>query len=203
MKLLADCGENANARAIGGELIGGQLLTPLTGYSRWSETWAIDNGAYTRFDHARFKALLDREQDSPGCLWVAIPDVVGNARRTLELFSRRHLWVTARWPVALVAQDGLEDLDVPWDGIACLFVGGTTEWKNSRAVVDLIKTAKTLGKLVHIGRVNTPARWKAFESLGADTCDGSGLVRYDHMMQKVVRGQFDEQPLLEGQEVFA
>jgi hypothetical protein len=47
--------------------------------------------------------------------------------------------------------------------------------------VRYIKAAKMFGKWVHAGRVNTPARFEHFEKLGADSIDGTGLARYDHM----------------------
>lgn len=186
MKLLADCSRASGTRLAAATLIGGQLLTPLTRYARWSDVWAVDNGAFSGFQPDRFRALLARESKSSGCLWVVAPDVVGSARRTLELFWRRRNWIPKHMPVALAAQDGIEDLDLPWDQFRCLFIGGSTEFKTSKTVRDLIVVAKILGKLVHAGRVNTPSRWDYFESLGVDTCDGSGLSRYDHMSRKIV-----------------
>ena len=113
-----------------------------------------------------------------------MPDIVGSARRTLEVFFRIKEKATG-WPIALVAQDGSEDLDFPWDEIDALFIGGSTEWKDSRHAADLVKAGKMLEKHVHVGRVNTPDRWKRFNDIGADTCDGSGIVKYDHMLPKV------------------
>lgn len=198
MKLLVDCSMGSGTRIAAAPLIGGQLLTPLTRYSRWSETWAVDNGAFSGFDPKKFAALLARQSDLSGCLWVVAPDVVGSARRTLELFWRRRTWIPKRFPVALAAQDGIEDLDLPWDQFRCLFIGGSTDFKYSKTVRDLIVVAKILGKLVHAGRVNTPGRWDYFESLGVDTCDGSGLSRYDHMSEKIIAAK--QAPTLFGDE---
>lgn len=41
------------------------------------------------------------------------------------------------YPAALVAQDGLEHLAVPWDAFDVLFLGGTTDWKLGPAAADL------------------------------------------------------------------
>jgi hypothetical protein len=49
--------------------------------------WAADNGAFTGFDAAAFASLLGRVAGKPGCLFVACPDVVGDARATLALFD--------------------------------------------------------------------------------------------------------------------
>jgi hypothetical protein len=81
------------------------------------------------------------------------------------------------FPIALVAQDGIENLDVPWNLIKTIFIGGTTTWKESEYAVRIIRAAQWMGKHVHIGRVNTAPRWEYFEKLGANTFDGSGLVR--------------------------
>lgn len=185
MKFLVDTSP-ANLKRIGDSpLIGGQLLTPLTGYSNAGGMFAIDNGAFSGFDAKSFERILKREQDNKDrCLFVTCPDIVGNARRTLELWQRRRLWILG-WRTALVAQDGLEELEVPWDELDCLFVGGGDPWKDSKASMDLVRTAKTLGKHVHIGRVNTYARFKRFADIGADTCDGSGVAMYDHMLKAI------------------
>jgi hypothetical protein len=48
-----------------------------------------------------------------------------------------------------------------------------------------VRTAKILGIHVHVGRVNTPKRFEHFCRLGADTCDGSGVAMYDHMLEAI------------------
>ena len=166
----------------------GQLLTPLTRYANAGVTFAIDNGAFSRFDAKGFANLIKRNEPSKDrCLFVTIPDVVGSGRRTLEVWRRRSLFCQ-HWPLAFVAQDGVEDLEIPWDELDCLFVGGRDPWKDSQSSLDLVKTAKLLGKHVHVGRVNTHRRFELFSSLGADTCDGSGVAMYDHMLEKIVAG---------------
>lgn len=167
----------------------GQLLTPLTRYKLRDpeRAWAIDNGMFAGGDIPAFKALLARESHhKKKCLFVAAPDVVGCARRTLEVFSH---WMPQLegWKIALVAQDGQEHLPIPWHLISAIFIGGSTKWKCSDHVVHIIKAAKAMGKHVHAGRVNDPMRWKHFEELGVDTCDGTGLARYTHMRQAVAR----------------
>lgn len=167
----------------------GQLLTPLTRYRLRdpSRPWAIDNGGFKRLDIPAFDALLARESHHKDkCLFVAAPDIVGSAQRTLELFER---WLPRLegWPVALVCQDGQESLPIPWDNIAAVFIGGSTNWKCSRHVEQIIKTAKLLGKWVHAGRVNDPQRFLHFERLEVDSCDGTGLARYSHMRRSIAR----------------
>lgn len=183
MIVLLDNGQDLAAceTEIGCEV--GQLLTPLTRYRlrEPERKWAIDNGGFAGLDIAAFEALLKREEHhKERCMFVAAPDIVGSAQRTLELFG---LWKPklSGWPVALVCQDGQENLSIPWGDIAAVFIGGSTSWKCSVHVEHIIKTAKLFGKWVHVGRVNDPARFAHFEKLGADSCDGSGLARYTHM----------------------
>jgi hypothetical protein len=164
-----------------------QLLTPLTRYrNRHPEQhFAIDNGAFSRFNKQAFEALLKREDERRHlCRFVAVPDVVGSARRTLEVFDH---WVNliAQWPLALVAQDGQDDLPIPWEFIVAVFIGGTTNFKESDAAIQIIKAAKAMSKWVHVGRVNDPNRFAAFKALGADSVDGSGIARYSWMRERL------------------
>jgi hypothetical protein len=179
------------------EWIRGQLLTPLSNYALGPWVFAIDNGGFTRFDPRQFRNLLAKCSDHKRrCLFVAVPDVVGNARRTLESFEC-WAWQLEGWPVALVAQDGLESLPIPWSQIEAIFIGGSTSWKESTHAVDIIKTAQIYEKHVHVGRVNTIKRFRRFEDLGCDTCDGSGVVRFGWMMEAIKRGQRDDHPTLD------
>lgn len=167
----------------------GQLLTPLTGFNLqpYERPKAIDNGAYKRFDATRFRSLLKREESRrESFIFVAVPDVPMSARRTLEVFEHWRMDVALRgWPKALVAQDGQEDLTIPWDLISAIFIGGSDRFKDGPHAAAIIKAAKAIGKWVHVGRVNSPGRWEKFEELGADSIDGSGLAQYSHMREKI------------------
>jgi len=179
---LADC-ENEIGVPVG------QLLTPLTRYRLRdpSRPWAIDNGGFKRLDIDALFALLAREDHhKENCLFVAAPDIVGSAQRTLELFERWRPRL-AGWRVALVCQDGQECLSIPWDEIDAVFIGGSTIWKCSPAVEQIIRTAQLFEKWVHAGRINDPQRFLHFEKLGANSCDGTGLARYSHMRREIAR----------------
>lgn len=170
----------------------GQLLTPLTRYRLRdaARPWAIDNGGFKQLDIPGLKSLLAREEHHrENCLFVASPDIVGSAQRTLELFDLFAPMLDG-WKVALVCQDGQELLPIPWDRIAAVFIGGSTNWKCSHHVEQIIRTAKLFEKWVHVGRVNHPERFRHFEELGADSCDGTGIARYSHMREAIAkRGQ--------------
>jgi hypothetical protein len=170
------------------DYIAGQLFTPLTRYASAGCAFAIDNGSFSRFDGRGFARMIQREEPNRDkCLFVTVPDVVGNARRTMEIWQRRHKFVQ-HWPMALVAQDGIEDMDIPWDDMKAIFIGGRDPWKDSQASLDIVKTAKIFGIHVHVGRVNTERRFRLFHDAGADTCDGSGVARYDHMLEAIAAG---------------
>lgn len=164
-----------------------QLLTPLTRYLpfRLHAHFAIDNGAFSRFDRKAFEALLIRELPRKSlCRFVAVPDVVGSARRTAEVFD---YWfpLLGQWSLAFVCQDGQDDLPIPFDHIDAMFIGGTTKFKESDAAIACIKAAKAIGKWVHVGRVNDPVRFERFEQLGVDSVDGTGIAFYSHMREKI------------------
>jgi hypothetical protein len=147
--------------------------------------WAIDNGAFAGFDQAAFLALLAREEHHrENCLFVAVPDVVGSARRTLEVFERWKPRLNG-WLLALVCQDGQEHLPIPWDDITAVFIGGSTAFKVGEHATHIIRAAQALGKWVHVGRVNHPERFEHFEKLGVDSIDGTGIARYTHMRKAI------------------
>lgn len=160
-----------------------QLLTPLTRFSRQrkEDRFAIDNGAYSNFDAQGFLSLLKREEHAKNlCRFVACPDIVGSAIRTCEAFE---YWesIIFSWPLALVCQDGQENIHIPWGKIQAVFIGGSTEWKMGKHAAAIVKAANVMGKWCHVGRVNTPGRFEYFETLGADSIDGSGLARFSEM----------------------
>lgn len=172
----------------------GQLLTPLTRYSLRNPEmpWAVDNGAFAGFEEKAFLSLLKREEARRAtCIFVTAPDVVGSARRTLEVFERWKARLLG-WPLALACQDGQQDLPIPWDDIAAVFIGGSTNWKLSDHAAQCIKAAKALGKWAHVGRVNDPARFEHFEKLGADSIDGTGISRYTHMREAIAKRDHQE-----------
>lgn len=162
----------------------GALLAPGGGNSiasvhRLGLPWAVDNAAYSNWNANAFRSLLARVAAQPhGLLWVAVPDVVADARATLARFAEWRQECSAVGPLAFVGQDGIEDLTPPWDAFRCWFVGGSDDWKLSQASADMVAEAKRRGKLIHIGRVNSFRRLTASYDLGADSVDGTSLSRW-------------------------
>jgi hypothetical protein len=156
--------------------------------------WAMDNGAFAGFEEGAFVRMLERFWGfRDGCLFVTAPDVVADAAATL-----------ARWPfwsalvhglgyrVAFVIQDGIDSDDVPWDTFEALFVGGSTEFKESELAATLCGYAKAKGLWVHWGRVNTKRRLKLAIEAGADSIDGSGFSRWPDTNLRLVRNWEEE-----------
>lgn len=175
----------------------GQLRTPLTEYARAAGVvYGVDNGCFKLFDRRRWERLVElAEADRP--LFVCLPDVVGDAQRTVELFHHFKL-ATNEVPRALVLQDGIEHTPIPWDDLAAVFIGGSDQFKYSPAAIRAAKTAKWLGKWVHVGRVNNAKRVENWIEW-ADSCDGSGISMYDHMLEDTlaaIRGEHPQVALL-------
>lgn len=161
------------------EGVAGQLLTPLTRYKLRHEVYGIDNGSFSSFNEREFRNLLRRNAPRQAeALFVAIPDKVGCHRTTLELYEE-HKHLAEGWRKAFVAQDGFDGAPACAEAI---FVGGTTKFKDSDEVLSLCKEWLRQGLHVHIGRVNGPERFIRFHDVGAHTCDGSGVSKYDHML---------------------
>lgn len=166
----------------------GILVTPhgFNSIERIAESgrlWAADNSAFGAWDQVKFWRMVQRisEVDRSRLLWVACPDVVGNAQATID---RWHEWYPQldflRLPAAFVGQDGLENItdQIPWDDLRAFFVGGSTQWKLSEAAERLAREAKARGKLLHVGRVNTRKRIRHAVEIQADTIDGSGFSQW-------------------------
>jgi hypothetical protein len=142
-----------------------------------SVDWVADNAVYAGHfpGNARYLAWLARRAEhAAACRFVTAPDVVGDAVATLARSAPvLPMLRAAGYPAALVAQDGLEHLRVPWDDFDCLFIGGTTSWKLGAAAAVLVADAKAAGKWVHCGRVNSRRRFLAMAAIGCDSADGT------------------------------
>lgn len=155
-----------------------------------------DNGCFNTskpgrtFDADRWLRWLERVP-LRGCLFAVLPDVlewftdpetgalfpVGNVDATLE---RSALYVDAvkqmGFPAALVAQDGLADLDtVPFD-VDAIFIGGSDAYKLGTDAARVTAQAKDRGMWVHMGRVNSGKRLAYAASIGCDSADGTFLT---------------------------
>jgi hypothetical protein len=146
---------------------------------REGRPWALDNGVFTgAFDEAAFLQALDAKREHQGsCLFVAAPDVLGDAASTLDAWREwRPLIEGKGYRAAFVLQDGMTPSTLPEDATA-VFLGGSTGWKMSDDALDLLAGAKATGAWVHVGRVNSQRRIRRFTLAGANSCDGT-YVRF-------------------------
>jgi len=150
----------------------GSLVTPLNGAIP-GDVYGADNGAYTGFDPDRYRAMLERLRSYPGCRFVAVPDVVGDAAATDALWWEWSGEVAKHLPAAYVSQDGATVIP---RYASALFIGGTTEWKLSDASRSLVQEAHRRHLWIHMGRVNSHQRLRTAQSWGCHSIDGSSLT---------------------------
>jgi hypothetical protein len=164
----------------------GLMCQPGNGYhhriSRYP-WWAADivgmNGNHTPEQGLDWLSRLPTAR----CLFAvspdAYPDAAESLRRGLEYAP---IIRELGFPVAVVAQDGAERMDWPWDAIDCLFIGGEKrapswrEWKESDAAAGLARRARDAGKWVHMGRVNTMRRLRRARLMGCLSVDGTKIA---------------------------
>lgn len=138
--------------------------------------WCLDNSVYTgKFEVNKWmKRIESLRRWYEKCLFITIPDVVGDCSATLAQFCIYRDMVKGL-PVAFVSQDGISKQaeQIPWTSFDCLFVGGSDAHKLGWEGRWIIEEAKTRGKLVHVGRVNSRKRILKFWQ--ADSWDGTTL----------------------------
>ena len=93
----------------------------------------------------------------------------------------------------MVLQDGIERVTIPWARLHAVFIGGTDAFKFGAEAFAAARAAKMLGKWVHVGRVNTARRVSDWTGI-ADSIDGSGISRYDHMLEAGARADRGRAP---------
>jgi hypothetical protein len=181
---------NASSPAIRDAIAAGELgmmCTPAEGRSpAIARYWAADNGCFGKGypgDEKWFAWLVRHAKHADRCLFANAPDVflpklgIGDAVATLR---RSEPWLprirALGYPAGLVFQDGIENLDIPWDSFDVAFIGGSTRWKLGRHAARLITEASRRGKRVHMGRVNSAKRFSYATVVGCDSTDGTFLT---------------------------
>lgn len=159
------------------------LIATPAGGARPAEgvTWCADNGCFGKGypgDERWIAWLASFTPEQIGaCAFATAPDVVGDAAATT---ARSAPWLPVirelGYKAAYVAQNGAEDLPVPWDEFDVLFIGGDTDWKLGDAARGLVAQAKARGKAVHMGRVNSERRLRYAQMIGCDSADGTYLA---------------------------
>lgn len=108
----------------------GCIATPAQGYKMMAGvTWMGDSGCFGKGypgDDGYLRWLEAQLPWQRWCVFVTAPDVVGDPAATLTRSLPMVEPITAMgYRVALVAQNGMEHLEVPWDRFGALFLGGT------------------------------------------------------------------------------
>jgi len=154
----------------------GQMVTPDAGNRIVpGVTWAFDNGCFSsQWTPGLWLRTLDRYQDTPGCVFAVVPDVVADAAST-DL--RWHRWageVADRgYTPAYVVQNGCDGIP---DNAGAVFIGGDTAWKLGPEARHLAGMANRNGLWLHAGRVNSLRRLRYMADLGCDSADGTYLA---------------------------
>lgn len=161
-------------------------MTPMMGNKLPdSVTWAADSGCFAapeKFTKQGYISWLDKHRHAADrCLFATMPDVVGDARATLDAVKDwPYILRDMGYKPALVAQDGLEvmlaERRMPWWVCDALFIGGSTTWKLSDHAARLVRAANERGKWTHMGRVNSLRRLRAAAAMGCQSADGTYLA---------------------------
>lgn len=169
----------------------GHLYSP--GGQRGPWPWfpyALDNGAFAcwepesnAFDDAKWEVtelawqrlIVWSQSAALKPRWAIVPDVPGNALRTIE---RWHQFAPSlgNIPAALAVQDGMTVADVHALPVlpSVICVGGSTEWKWETVGMWAANFPR-----VHLLRCNAPTKLYELEQMGVESCDGTGWSRGD------------------------
>jgi hypothetical protein len=169
----------------------GHLFSP--GGQRGPWPWfpyALDNGAFScwtekgnSFDDAKWSAfefqwrkLLFWAQAAPlKAKWAIVPDVPGDAARTIERWAQYAPIVQrAGIPLAVAVQNGMtpETVRALSPAPEVIAVGGSTEWKWETVAMWAREFPR-----VHLLRCNSPTKLYELEAMGVESCDGTGWSR--------------------------
>lgn len=171
----------------------GHLLGPRATTGPWPWfPYAMDNGAFScwnptdnTFDDIKWKQteqawreMLFWAQSAPiKPMWAIVPDRPGDGEATCQKWSEfASVVAMSGIPLAVAVQDGMDADTVrtltPTPEV--IAVGGSTEWK--WATVEM--WAREFPR-VHLLRCNSPTKLYYLESLGVESCDGTGWNRGD------------------------
>lgn len=177
----------------------GCVVEPRTLRMIWHGRLLVDNGAFgcwtagVEWVEETWREMLSKLREAPaphGILGAVVPDVVGDARATLDLVDRYVDDAMSVGGVAMLAlQDGMVEADVEAvcrrHGIG-MFLGGTTGWKEA-TMMQWGRLAKRLGTYYHVARVNSWRRVSMCHEAGADSFDGTSATRFSKNAAKVAR----------------
>jgi len=167
----------------------GHLFSPLAQRGPWPWfPYALDNGAFSAWnpadntfdekkwnEHAWRCLIVWAASQTQKPMWAIVPDRPGCAQQTIARWSKyAGIVKESGIPLAIAVQDGMtveivKELDPLPDVIA---VGGSTDWKWATVAM----WAKNFPR-VHLLRCNMPDKLEYLESMGVESCDGTGWCR--------------------------
>lgn len=159
----------------------GCITTPRQGNTTFPDEWdaIADNGCFSgKWEHqAWFGWLLDLPRSVRFAVAPDVFDPTGapcheatlERWRTYGPLIERHGFTPA-----FVCQVGATPQNVP--DAPVLFLGGTTEWKLGPDAWRITEHAKSDGRWVHMGRVNSERRLTTARAMGCDSVDGTFLT---------------------------
>ena len=154
----------------------GQMTTPLSGNRlEPGVPWGLDNGCFSdRWNERTWRATLERYAGTPDRLFAVVPDAVGDAAETDDLWRQWAPVVSGfGYRRAYVLQNGCRR--VPCDAEA-VFTGGDTKWKLGESARRLMQGSAARGLWCHMGRVNSLRRLRLAVQDGYDSVDGTFLA---------------------------
>lgn len=171
----------------------GHLYSPDSQRGPWPWfPYALDNGAFACWDMAtnifdgskwgevypKWQRLLYWAASCPQRpRWAIVPDTPGCAVGTLTKWAAyAQQVIDAEIPPALAVQDGMtvEEVKALYPAPVVICIGGTTEFKWSTVEMWAASFPR-----VHVLRCNSPEKLHYLESLGVESCDGTGWNRGD------------------------
>jgi hypothetical protein len=159
----------------------GQIVNPASGNRvldgvGWCADNAVFGGGYPG-DDEYLRWLSARAGGVSRCGFATAPDVVCDATATWARSEPMFEPIRALgYPVALVAQNGIEDAEIDWSRFDALFLGGDNGWKDGSGARAITARALRVGVPVHMGRVNTLGRLRRASRIGCSSVDGTLLA---------------------------
>lgn len=174
---------------------GWRLLVSATGVQRTEGMrYAIDSGAWTAyqagtpFDEVAFCRAVEKLGESAD--WIVLPDVVAGGLRSLEMSLAWRDGFLRGIPTQLLiaVQDGMsiDDVREHLSPAVGLFIGGTTQWKETTAVQWGV-LARRRNCHLHVGRVNSARRIRICAAAGAHSIDGTSVTRFAKTLGRLDR----------------
>lgn len=162
-----------------GRTVIGNRIKPYPG-----EHWVFDNGAYRdwkagrEFDHDAYMRRVEMAQGIGTPYFAVLPDVVCDAKRTLELSFRYLDKLPRSWHLYLVLQNGMSYEDVEefqcasYLRLSGLFLGGDNSFKMTAAHWSRFAHRELLIDF-HYGRCGTRVKIEHARQIYADSCDSA------------------------------